>query len=155
LLFKIWTNLTEVASEKYWLVRALEAEQSPKKRIFWEDLEGTLGQVIKNQYFYFRPLILRPLAVNLPSMLHFWRKLSYSCSSCKKNPHSLVYISIGAVGSVLQVLCPLHIWRGLRTVRLRQYHHPVWECTQSSYTGKILKWLKNFWNLWRTLRTGM
>jgi hypothetical protein len=79
LLFKIWTNLTEVASEKYWLVRALEAEQSPKKRIFWEALEGTLGQVIKNQYFYFRPLILRPLAVNLPSMLHFWRKLSYSC----------------------------------------------------------------------------
>jgi hypothetical protein len=40
-LFKIWTNFTEVASEKYLLVRALEPEQAPKKRLFWGVLEGT------------------------------------------------------------------------------------------------------------------
>jgi hypothetical protein len=37
----MWTKFTEVDSEKYWLVRALEAEQAPKKRLFWGVLEGT------------------------------------------------------------------------------------------------------------------
>jgi hypothetical protein len=30
----MWTKFTEVASEKYWLVRALEAEQAPKNAFF-------------------------------------------------------------------------------------------------------------------------
>jgi hypothetical protein len=70
----MWTKFTEVASEKYWLVRALEAEQAPKKLLL-------RGQILKNQNFY-----SHSWAANVSSMLHFGRKLSYSCSSCKKIP---------------------------------------------------------------------